>query len=73
MKRFFFAKLRSESGASEPLTIIGMVVAFAVLYYGGAWMLDFMKEVKQERKVARGFEQSVDSYADGPKYMSDLY
>lgn len=73
MRKYFFAEYRSEKGASEPTTIIGLVVVFAVLYYGGAWILDFMKDVKQDRKVARGFEQSVDSYSDGPKYMSDLY
>ena len=63
----------AELGGSEPLMIIGIVFAFGVLYYGAFWVLDFVQGVKQDRKIARGFDhRSVDD-GNGPHYMSDLY
>ena len=50
---------RSEHGGFEPGIIIGIIVAFAILYYSSIWLLQFMRDTKYERKKARGLANEV--------------
>lgn len=63
-----------ERGGSEVVVILGVLAAFAICYYAVIFGLDFMREVKYERKVARGLvhERPYTSGEDA-EYFSDLY
>ncbi|MDZ4785894.1 MAG: hypothetical protein SGJ02_07440 [bacterium] len=66
--------IQSQEGSSDPSTIIALLIGLGVFYYAGMWTLDYMYEVKEERKeIRQGLTHREDSSdTSRARYMSDL-